>query len=328
MLQQVEATMAGTGKVHESFHKDNPSRFTRHDFGWADALYMELKKDDIGNQKTLSKATTYPSVVFEQLATTNAWGNTESLSGDGSTVSINSERVRFLDDFIRQYAIKRLYDIPCGDANWQHALTSLRSGTLYFGSDISHVALQRAKEKNKFHSNMTFWEPFNLITQVPPVQEEESSLFLLKEVIQHVPLDAGVAMLENIKSSGVRFLAVTHHAESLFGKNKNKHVPMGGFYPNNMLVPPFSLEAMLDINDHFELDSEKRRKGNLIIVDLYDRRSHISKDLKARNTPTKRHVGHNPNISISQIHGPHPNNLQKSFSVTFGSAWECIRIDS
>lgn len=42
VLESLEATDARTGFMHESFHKDNPSVFTREWFSWADAMYLEL----------------------------------------------------------------------------------------------------------------------------------------------------------------------------------------------------------------------------------------------------------------------------------------------
>lgn len=41
-------TDAGTGAMHESFHKDDPRRFTRPWFSWADAMYAELALDIAG----------------------------------------------------------------------------------------------------------------------------------------------------------------------------------------------------------------------------------------------------------------------------------------
>ena len=41
-LQTLCATTAGTGFMHESFHKDDPSKFTRAWFAWANTLFGEL----------------------------------------------------------------------------------------------------------------------------------------------------------------------------------------------------------------------------------------------------------------------------------------------
>lgn len=42
VLDTLLATDAGTGAMHESFHKDDPTRFTREWFSWADAMFCEL----------------------------------------------------------------------------------------------------------------------------------------------------------------------------------------------------------------------------------------------------------------------------------------------
>jgi meiotically up-regulated gene 157 (Mug157) protein len=41
-LQTLKTTHAGTGFMHETFHKDNPSKFTREWFAWANTLFGEL----------------------------------------------------------------------------------------------------------------------------------------------------------------------------------------------------------------------------------------------------------------------------------------------
>ncbi|MFN3352273.1 MAG: glycoside hydrolase family 125 protein [Brevundimonas sp.] len=41
-LAMLKATHAGTGFMHESFHKDDPTRFTRSWFAWANTLFGEL----------------------------------------------------------------------------------------------------------------------------------------------------------------------------------------------------------------------------------------------------------------------------------------------
>ena len=41
-LEMLMRTDAGTGLMHESFHKDNPERYTRPWFAWQNTLFGEL----------------------------------------------------------------------------------------------------------------------------------------------------------------------------------------------------------------------------------------------------------------------------------------------
>jgi hypothetical protein len=41
-IQMLKASSAGTGFMHESYHKDDPSHFTRAWFAWANTLFGEL----------------------------------------------------------------------------------------------------------------------------------------------------------------------------------------------------------------------------------------------------------------------------------------------
>ncbi len=48
MLELMAATDAGTGMMHEGFHADDPTRFTRAWFSWANMMYCELLMDYCG----------------------------------------------------------------------------------------------------------------------------------------------------------------------------------------------------------------------------------------------------------------------------------------
>jgi meiotically up-regulated gene 157 (Mug157) protein len=41
-LRMLKETHGGTGFMHESFHQDDPNRFTRAWFAWANTLFGEL----------------------------------------------------------------------------------------------------------------------------------------------------------------------------------------------------------------------------------------------------------------------------------------------
>jgi len=44
-LRWLKATHAGTGFMHESFHKNDPATFTRPWFAWANGLFGDLILD-------------------------------------------------------------------------------------------------------------------------------------------------------------------------------------------------------------------------------------------------------------------------------------------
>jgi len=52
-LEILEATDAGTGRMHESFHVDNPSIFSREWFSWSDMTYVDLVLTSAGYQYKL-----------------------------------------------------------------------------------------------------------------------------------------------------------------------------------------------------------------------------------------------------------------------------------
>jgi len=58
ILRTMTATDAGTKRMHESLHKDDPAVFTRSWFAWADAIFCELVLDAAGlrtyTRKTIS----------------------------------------------------------------------------------------------------------------------------------------------------------------------------------------------------------------------------------------------------------------------------------
>ncbi len=52
-LTMLKATTAGTGFIHESFHKDDPAKFTRTWFAWANTLFGQLVLDVVKRKPKL-----------------------------------------------------------------------------------------------------------------------------------------------------------------------------------------------------------------------------------------------------------------------------------
>lgn len=214
--------------------------------------------------------------TFNTIYKYKKWGyeDNETLSGGGSTKSVNKIRNKFLSDFINENDIVNIYDI-CGDCNWQYDFMKLTdmNKTKYFGMDVSNYALTLAKNNNKLYSNVMNFSnnTVDLCNTILMCNNGDQSLIIIKEVIQHLPLEYGIRMLKNIKKSKIKYIAITSHDVNLFNVTCNINVPIGGFYPNNIFLPPFNFKNPLkDVNNMIVNNSDKKGYGNLIIFNIQE----------------------------------------------------------
>ena len=208
------------------------------------------------------------NIIFDDISKNNKWNNEESVSGDGSSIKVNKYRVKFLDNFIKKNGITDVYDI-CGDCNWQHTIPSL-SKINYFGFDISNNSLELAKKKNKNRKYMKFSKnPIDLTNYVfKNVKNPNKTLIIIKEVIQHLNLKNGMKLLNNIKNSKIKYIAITNHDKELFNVKQNINIKNGDFYPNNLFMDPFNFKNPIsDISNNLSVDKQKKY-GNLMIFNI------------------------------------------------------------
>jgi len=164
--------------------------------------------------------------IFEE----NEWGDAESRSGLGSTVE-NTEKIRqCLGNWISKHQVRVLLDIPCGDGNWQRYVPNMEQ-VQYYGFDIAPGTVASAMAKNAGQHNMHFGV-FDLVSNLAPFKAD---MIVIKEVIQHLPLEMGKRMLQHAKAAGIPWLAVTHNP--LYS---NQDIQPGDFYANNLNDPPFN----------------------------------------------------------------------------------------
>ena len=62
---------------------------------------------------------------FEMIYNDNFWESNESSSGIGSEIKNTKEVLRAIKLIIKQYKIRSIIDIPCGDFNWMSSLDCL-----------------------------------------------------------------------------------------------------------------------------------------------------------------------------------------------------------
>mmetsp|Transcript_156450 Transcript_156450/g.284629 ORF Transcript_156450/g.284629 Transcript_156450/m.284629 type:complete len:136 (-) Transcript_156450:110-517(-) len=83
---------------------------------------------------------------------------------------------------------------------------------------------------------MHFPGVWDLVSRPPPMSAD---MIIVKEVIQHLPLDMGLRMLQNAKAANIKWLAVTTNP-----KYHNQNVPIGSWFPGpNAEAAPFNFGA-------------------------------------------------------------------------------------
>ena len=83
-----------------------------------------------------------PKVVFTEIYHENYWG-AESVSGQGSSKDLTRNSIKIINDIIKDFKVKYVLDLPCGDFNWMHH-TDLNN-VQYIGADIVKEIIDRNK---------------------------------------------------------------------------------------------------------------------------------------------------------------------------------------
>lgn len=166
--------------------------------------------------------------IFNSISERQSWGGgKETVSGMGSQMISTKTLRSCLGRWISKYDIHKIVDFPCGDCNWQHAIPGIEN-IQYFGFDISENSIKRAKEKNPY---WTFRE-MDITSTVPP----EADLIIIRDCIQHLPLEMGKRAIANACKSNSTWLGISTYDKV----QQNKVISIGGYYPNNLLKPPFN----------------------------------------------------------------------------------------
>jgi hypothetical protein len=142
---------------------------------------------------------------FTRVFATNLWQDSESISGPGSRLGsyFVTETVESLKRICREYSIKTMNDIPCGDLNWISKFLSELSLVKYTGFDIVQPLVDRNR---KIYPDIDC-RILDITSQIPP----KADLILCKDLIIHLNDDDIRRALRNIKLSGSTYLLATNN---------------------------------------------------------------------------------------------------------------------
>jgi hypothetical protein len=168
--------------------------------------------------------------VFSRIYRTNGWNGRESRSGPGSGRAATRKVAAWLDLLLQEYRVRSLLNIGCGDDLW------VPTHPAYLGIDVAPEAVSRA---SRFHPDRNY-EVRDAVDGLPP---GEWDAVLIRDVLQHLPLEDGLRLLDNVMEAGVRLLiASTYTGPSVrHGDPANVDIRVGDCYSPVLTAAPFHL---------------------------------------------------------------------------------------
>ncbi|MBT5459742.1 MAG: class I SAM-dependent methyltransferase [Rhodospirillaceae bacterium] len=170
-----------------------------------------------------------PKEIFNFYYERNLFGDSESLSGTGSSVAATETLRAALPRLLKEYEVGRLFDVPCGDFNWAKEIDWGR--TRYMGADI--VPGPVAQNRDRYGNDAREFVTLDVLTDKLP----DCDLVLCRDLFIHFPNASVRTALKNIKNSSARYLLTTHYTRV----TANRDIKLGSFRPLNLELPPFNL---------------------------------------------------------------------------------------
>lgn len=172
----------------------------------------------------------------------NAWGSKESVSGSGSTFAMTTSIRSLLPVIFKEFEIKSILDVPCGDFNWMK-LVDL-NGVSYLGGDIVEPLVTELN-RNFSSEYISFIQLDITIDSLP-----KSDLVLTRDCLFHLSYRDIELTLSNFLKSGSRYFLSTSYENE--GKFINTDIRSGDF----RLIDLFSSPFCFPTNFHFDIPEQ------------------------------------------------------------------------
>lgn len=214
--------------------------------------------------------------IFTEIYHTNKWGNSESISGNGSSLAATQGLREALPELLRALSIETLIDMPCGDFHWFKELGyELKH---YYGYDIVPDLIEKnqalyGNEQRIFRIKNCLVDPF-----------DAADILFCRDLIIHFSYEDIWRLLENYANSDIPYLLISHNIGVT-----NRDIHTGGWRAVNLTLEPFSLpEPRKVIIDQF-LEPE-RDAGTIKAMALWERED-IAQVIAARHNLLKSGTG-------------------------------------
>ena len=210
------------------------------------------KKQQLTAQQSAAKShsverTSQCEKIYEKIYLANNWLSDESASGRGSTLEHTRVIRQALPKIFKQFNIKTVVDIPCGDFYWMSAVDL--HDVEYLGHDIVAEIVRTNQEL--YAGNNIFFEQLNILED--PLKT--ANLVFNRDCLVHFSYTDIFQALTNIRNSQSQYLLSTTFPD----RQGNTDVETGRQWrPLNLEAPPFNFPPPLLIINEASTESSGR----------------------------------------------------------------------
>lgn len=168
--------------------------------------------------------------IFRKIYRHNYWGSSESVSGEGSTEALTVNLRLELPRLFKEFAIRSVYDAPCGDYNWMRLLMSTEK-IEYYGADIVPELIH--ENNNKYKSENIQFNVADVTIDLFP----KADLWICRDCLFHLSYADIYSALDNFVKSDIPLILTSTHINLTNFDNRN--ILTGGFRLIDLFKAPF-----------------------------------------------------------------------------------------
>ena len=170
----------------------------------------------------------YMESTFAPFYAENRWGDSESRSGPGSSLTRTAKLRNELPALLQEIGARSMLDAPCGDFNWMKDTTL--GLELYIGADIIPDLI--AENRSLYGNERTQFVLLDLTRDWLP----RADVILCRDCFIHFSYRHVASAIKNFKRSGSTYLLTNTYPDW----RQNENIRTGDFRHINLLLPPFN----------------------------------------------------------------------------------------
>lgn len=180
--------------------------------------------------------------AMQKVYLNNYWKDSESRSGSGSNKTNTEQLVKELPYVIDQLNVKFILDIPCGDFAWMpRLLENTADDVFYHGADIVQEIVDHNQQ---YASDKVSFSCLDITSDPLPYAD----LAIVRDCLNHLPLQNVFQALKNLKSGGIKYVALTNfNWKSEIENCDINNDDRVKWRKLNFTLPPFSFDNPIDV---------------------------------------------------------------------------------